>query len=892
MSEKEPRSNPFEPVRHEVNKVTGERIGAQRPTNLWVPEYATSIGDKAMRFLNLVGFELDEWQEFTLREMLGERPDGKFASKEVCILAPRQNGKLQRLDAPILTANRGWQTFATLRVGDEVFHPDGTAVRVAEVLPIDLGQECFRVTTTDGRSEIFGGEHLWRVTDKCSERAVQRDGVRTRWFEERTLTTREMFDTGTSRYRGGSRTSVTDGVAYKTNEYRYVLPRQHALSDLPKVELPIDPYLLGAWLGDGASAGAHLTTHIDDLPHWLNAVELAGFFPTSRRDQGNTWTVGITGGPGKGRYARALRGKLRTLGVLGNKHVPDLYLLASDMQREALLQGLMDTDGCCGRNGVVEFCSMNRGLAEAVLFLARSLGWRAVFNTGRATIQGRDCGEKYRVTWTPTLEDPYSCFQLPRKLANVKQVDGGRGRFTLSIKNIERVPTVPMRCIRVDREDGLYLAGRDLIPTHNTACIEARELVGLFLLGEELIYHTAHLFPTARESYYRTKAILRANPELWDMVHPRSGNDNLGFELKSTGARLLYKARNEDAGRGFSGDVIVLDEAYALTDEDLAAIRKTTSARRNPQIIYGSSTGKENSDALIKIRDRGLAHEPRLALFEWCADEGADLDDVEQWYKANPALGIRIDLETVEDERRGDAEKVFARERLGLWHDNKFRTVIDLDLWNSLKDPDSKIVSKYVLAVDATPSPPHDAAIALAGFNQDGKKQVEIVQTGRTISWVVETASRLYQAKRNPPPLAICVQGGTAAGRLIPELQQVKDADGNPAEVIIFGARDATDACGFFESSITDGSLIHLGDASVLTALSGATKIRVGKLDGPKGEEEYRAWYWGRKDTLIDISPLCAETYALWGLNMKTSEAELTKKHYEGKPFGGGLWLV
>lgn len=518
MSNDRPRSDPFQPARHDVNNITGERIGSQRPTNLWVPEYETSIGDKAIRFLDLIGFELDDWQQFVLREMLGQRDDGKFSAKEVCLLAPRQNGK--------------------------------------------------------------------------------------------------------------------------------------------------------------------------------------------------------------------------------------------------------------------------------------------------------------------------------------------------------------------------------------TACIEAREIVGLFLLGEKLITHTAQLFPSARESYFRTKALLRANPELWGMIHPRSGNDNMGFELRETGARLLYMARSGDAGRGFSGDVVVLDEAYALTEEDLAAIRKTTSAKRNPQIIYGSSTGKEQSEALMKIRDRGMAHEPRMALFEWCATPDCDLDNIDQWYQANPALGIRIDLETVEDERRGDPDKIFGRERLGLWHDNKFRCVIDLDRWADLKKPDSQIVTKYVVALDATPSPPHDSALAIAGFNAEGKKQVEIVETNRGLSGVIATLEKLYQNRRNPPPLAVCVQAGTAAGRLIPEIQKIKDLDGNPAEVIIFGARDATDACGFFYDSVEDESLVHLGDTSILTALSGATKIRVGKLDGPKGEEEFRSWYWGRKDTLIDISPLCAATYSLWGLNLRTTEAELTKKHYEGKPFGGGLWLV
>lgn len=449
-------------------------------------------------------------------------------------------------------------------------------------------------------------------------------------------------------------------------------------------------------------------------------------------------------------------------------------------------------------------------------------------------------------------------------------------------------------------DDGTFAAPEVclLVPRQNgkTAILEARELVGMFVLKEELIVHTAQLFPTARESYFRTKKRIEQCPELKKLVKSgaikfRSGNDNMGIEFE--GRRIIYMARGDDPCRGFTPDVAILDEGYSLTDEHLAAVSYATSSRANPQTIYASSTGKEDSAVLERIRDSGMAHEIGLALFEWCASEGADLDDIEEWYRANPALGIRIRVETVARERARQGDKQFGRERLGLWADKKFRTVIDLDIWDDRKDLKSEICSRYVLAIDATPSPPHDSAIALAGFNAQGKKQVEIVRTGRTLSWIVEAVERLYQAKRNPPPLGVVLQGGTAAGRLIPELQKIRDLDGNPIELTIFSPRDVADACGFFyHCVIEDGSLVHLDDTSVKTALAGATKIRVGKLDGPKGEEEYKAWYWGRKDTLIDISPLCALTYALWGLNQKTSEAELTKKHYEGKPFGGGVWLV
>lgn len=444
-------------------------------------------------------------------------------------------------------------------------------------------------------------------------------------------------------------------------------------------------------------------------------------------------------------------------------------------------------------------------------------------------------------------------------------------------------------------------AARDvclLVPRQNgkTRVLEARALAGILVLGEEVIF-TAQQFGTCRESFFRVKAALEnyaeesGDPDFQEpKLRFRESNDYLSIIFH--GKRIVYKARGTNPVRGFSPQVIIADEAYAMTDEIAAALQNALRAQRAPQYICTSSTGLDDSDYLLRMRDRGLQERGQhaLALLEWCALPGCDFDDIEEWYRSNPALGIRVDLETMANDRRGQADKQFGRECLGLWADNKFRHVIDIDLWNTLKG--SEISSKYVVAVDATPSYPHDSAVTIAGFTPDGKKQVEVVETGKGLSWVAAKIQALYRATRNPPPLAICVQGGAAAGRLIPDLEQIQDRDGNRAEVVVFGQKDVISACGYFFDSVHDKSLAHLGDPSLAAALTGATKINVGKLDGPKGEEEYRAWYWGRKDVLVDISPLCGVTYALWGLNMKAAEAELNKKHWEGKPFGGGLWRI
>lgn len=444
-----------------------------------------------------------------------------------------------------------------------------------------------------------------------------------------------------------------------------------------------------------------------------------------------------------------------------------------------------------------------------------------------------------------------------------------------------------LRDLLGQREDHRWAAMQAvlLVPRQNgkTAIIEALEIVHLFLFGTRLITHTAHLFDTAKESYTRMCEILHPerNPGLAKYIKATpSGNGSVGIYLKN-GARLLYKARGDGQGRGFSGDLIVLDEAYAFTQDMAAALVPALSARKNPQVIYLSSTGNEDSLSLLKARDRGLAHEPRIALWEWCAEAGANLDNMDQLYQANPALGIRLDLDYILNVERGElGDKGYARERFGLWHDTSLKQPIDVDLWDTRKAPTSQIASRYVVAIDAAPDRSR-ASIAIAGYTVEGKKQVEVLHSAAGVSWCLPYIESLYNAKQNPPPLAVALQSGARAGALIPELETLE------YDVIPFGAREIMSSTGFIYDSVEDGSLVHLDDKSIKAGLTGARSYNIG---GKVGDSEYNGWGWSRADTTVDITGVCAITYALWGLNMKRAEAVVEKKHYEGKPRGGGLW--
>lgn len=201
------------------------------------------------------------------------------------------------------------------------------------------------------------------------------------------------------------------------------------------------------------------------------------------------------------------------------------------------------------------------------------------------------------------------------------------------------------------------------------AILEARQLVGLFLLGERLQVHTAHEFKTCFEHFLRVCNLIEGAPEFDRRVSRiRRGAGEQAIELKG-GERLRFLARSGGSGRGMSGDVVYLDEAFALTPGMMGALLPTLSARPNPQVWYTSSAPLASSSVLHGVRDRGHAGTgDRLFFAEWGCERGVEVDDRDNWYVANPALGIRIseDFIAAELEAMRAMPDEFARERLGV----------------------------------------------------------------------------------------------------------------------------------------------------------------------------------------------------------------------------------
>jgi len=364
---------------------------------------------------------------------LAESPNKEY----VVVNCPPGVGKALALDTPIATP-QGWTTQGALKIGDELFDENGQICRVTGKSEIFTDRDCYQVKTDDGCSVIADAEHEWSVR---LDGHGQYNSFSIPYYKGKT---------GPKPSKDGRQIHTTKSLA-KSRSKRPQLQVAKALN-LPDVILPLDPYVLGAWLGDGHANGARITTHPDDT-EILDRISSAGY---TVEKQGYM-LYSITGSK---KYAKdSLTAHLRQAGVYGNKHIPLEYFRASHRQRLALLQGLIDTDGSVSEGGLIEFCNTNPNLAFGVQELVHSLGAKASISESRAMLNGKDCGPRWRVTFY--LKD--GAYLLRKRIRTRNGV-----RTPSRYLTVTKVDSVPTQCIQVDSPSHLYLAGRGLMVTHNS----------------------------------------------------------------------------------------------------------------------------------------------------------------------------------------------------------------------------------------------------------------------------------------------------------------------------------------------------------------------------------------------------------------------------------------
>lgn len=562
------------------------------------------------------------------------RPDGGRRFTTALFATARKNAKALALDTPIPTPN-GWRLMRDVHAGDEVFGADGKPCRVITTSEVFIGKPCYRVAFSDGSEVVASADHLWMTKHghrRCSE----------------VVSTEQIAQS--------VRMSRADGMV----AYNHAIPVAGSLWT-PDVDLPLDPYLLGAWLGDGTTAAAHLTCGDSDVGTMADEVRrVIGGAPVVHR-YSSAWRISLTTGRGGPAAARAVKVQptLRRLGVLGNKHIPNQYLWAGTEQRRALLQGLMDTDGTVvptGLSGAVScsFTSTNRALADGALQLVRSLGMKATLCEREAKIGGRVIGPSYLVQFTAWADD--RVFRLSRKLDRLKPRPTRRTRSsTLKIIACEPCDSVQTKCLMVDSPDHLFLAGPGMVPTHNSTLAAG---VGLYCQtcekenGPQVIA-AATTGQQARVVFKYAKTMVERTSGLRSAF----GLDPFANSIASYSNGGSFKPINAKASTqdGLNPSCTILDEIHAHKTHDLLNVLKSAAgARKNPLFLFLTTEGYENAGPWPELRDfakqvlEGIVEADHfLAIYYAVDDEDKSAgikadDDFDEgaWIKANPLMDV------------------------------------------------------------------------------------------------------------------------------------------------------------------------------------------------------------------------------------------------------------
>ncbi|WP_367582368.1 hypothetical protein [Tsukamurella tyrosinosolvens] len=429
-----------------------------------------------------------------------------------------------------------------------------------------------------------------------------------------------------------------------------------------------------------------------------------------------------------------------------------------------------------------------------------------------------------------------------------------------------------IRCSSGFKENG-NPAARNMVlvvPRQNGkgSILEAMELGALFLpefKHVKVIIHSAHEFDTAKRHFDRIKELIEGSPYLMSLM-PNTRNQgfntsNQNVSIVPKNRRMLkFKARaSKGSARGLSGDIVVFDEAYDLPVETLAAILPTKTAKPHAQTWFVSSTGMTDSDVLLRQCKLGREGAPGYGYFEWKADDGADIHDVEQWYKANPAMGYRITEEGMIDNLSalGGVAELFAREHLGLWESTDVDAAIREDIWRKNEDDTSLIDRERPIAIGIElhkiNGDEFKTSIYAAGMNQMDQLSVQMMQCADGTDWVAEWV----RSKIDTYTITgVGIDTGSHAKALIPELTRLG------VEVKGVGTSDIGAACSNFLNKLVSFQLRHRQDSYLSSAAIGAIK-RFFRKDDPDS-----LWAWGKRDYMTDISPLVAATLAVHVFSM------------------------
>jgi len=482
----------------------------------------------------------------------------------VALLASRQCGKALGVDTPIRTTD-GWKTMGTIVAGDTVFGSDGQPTRVTYAHEVMYDRPCYKVTFDTGETIIADASHEWFTQNRNERKRDCRGSVKT---------TEQIFNTLFSGAKG---------------EPNHRIPV--ALSGINTVFslLPIDPYVLGLWLGDGAAAGPNITVGHRDVEHIVKVLQNNSQFDKlliKKYPYNPSYT--LTPSVQKGVRSKSLSFLLREQNLINNKHIPENYFNSSREQKIELLKGLMDSDGFIDSRGFADFSNTNKTLAYGVYRLLYELGYKATITSRFGKFEGETHKEVFIVRFKP--REYVVTIPFKKERIKLEGFDSSKRSQFHYITNIEACESVPVRCLTVDAKDSLYLAGESLIPTHNSTVTVIYALWLACFFGDQRIVIVANKEQTAINIFKKVRLAYEQLPMYLKPGVKEYGKTGLTFDNDSS---IGVSTTTSSAVRGDSINCLIVDEMAFIEpnmiDEFWSSVIPVVSSSKKSKIFAVST---------------------------------------------------------------------------------------------------------------------------------------------------------------------------------------------------------------------------------------------------------------------------------------------------------------
>lgn len=597
-------------------------------------------------------FLLLPWQEQIVRDLFGiVKENGKRQFLTAYIEIPKKNGKQLALDTPIPTPE-GWKTMADLKVGDRVFDEQGKPCHVVAKSPVDDTEQAYELVFRDGGRIVAGERHLWDVEYTHGK------------TREKQWTTGEIYRR-MKQYR----------EKFKDNRSLIRIPVNQLLH-LPERNLPLDPYLYGYWLGNGSATKPEITVRDSDVEDLIPLIP----YPLHNR-------YPQTCGGSEILVYKALKSIL--VKNFRDKVIRPEYLRASETQRWALLQGLMDSDGCIGtRKGQGVYVSTIQELVESVQELLWSLGIKNAMTSCPSTRYGKPTGETlYQIRFTAFTDQPVS--KLHRKSIRRRECEKKTRSCFHYLEEIKPLDDkVPMQCIQVDSPSHCYLAGRMMVKTHNSELAAAIALYLLYADNEPSaeVYGAACDRNQASIVFDVARQMVEMSPALMRRSKIRTAGKHI-INYRNAG---FYQVLSAETGtkHGLNVSGLVFDEIHAQPNRKLYDVltKGSGDAREQPLFFIITTAGNDKNSICYELHTKALdlmAGRKKDSTFYpvvYGLEHEEDWKDEANWYKANPSLGHTIQIDRVREAYRNAVENpaeenVFKQLRLNIWTSASIRWI-------------------------------------------------------------------------------------------------------------------------------------------------------------------------------------------------------------------------